>query len=184
MLILAPDVGKPHSSFNGGIGGDGVSKAFQCLSDEERRKKYDLVGSEELVYERRGGAANGMQGFNGFYDADVDAEEIFRNLFFGGMHPANTSNFGGFSFGPRVRMRTREVDNGSNSLRALIQLLPIILILLVNFMPSSEPIYSLSRSYSHDYRFSTRKWGKGENQGTKTKRDEENEETKKEQTSL
>ncbi|XP_073062574.1 chaperone protein dnaJ 49-like [Primulina eburnea] len=134
-----------------------VSKAFQCLSDEERRKKYDLVGLEEPVYERRGGAANGMQGFNGFYDADVDAEEIFRNFFFGGMHPANTANFGGFSFGPRVRVRTGGVDNGSNWLRALIQLLPVILILLVNFMPSSEPIYSLTRSYSHDYRFSTPK---------------------------
>ncbi|XP_073151493.1 chaperone protein dnaJ 49 [Henckelia pumila] len=134
-----------------------VSKAFQCLSDEERRKQYDLVGSEEPVYERRGGGANGMQGFNGFYDADIDAEEIFRNFFFGGMHPANTANFGGFSFGPRVRVRTGGVDNGSNWPRALIQLLPVILILLVNFMPSSEPIYSLARSYSYDYRFTTPK---------------------------
>ncbi|KAK6138588.1 hypothetical protein DH2020_027666 [Rehmannia glutinosa] len=62
-----------------------VSKAFQCLSDGESRKRYDLVGSEEPVYERRGGGGgvNGMRGFNGFYDGDVDAEEIFRNFFFG-----------------------------------------------------------------------------------------------------
>ncbi|XP_011069508.1 chaperone protein dnaJ 49, partial [Sesamum indicum] len=39
-----------------------VSKAFQCLSDEESRKKYDLLGSEEPVYERRGGGVNGMRG--------------------------------------------------------------------------------------------------------------------------
>ncbi|KAI3470040.1 hypothetical protein Pfo_026703 [Paulownia fortunei] len=134
-----------------------VSKAFQCLSDEESRKKYDLVGSEEPVYERRGGGVNGMRGFNGFYDGDIDADEIFRNFFFGGMHPATTGNFGGFTFGPGVRVRTGGVDQGSNWLRTLIQLLPVILILLVNFLPSSEPIYSLSRSNSHDTRFTTQK---------------------------
>ncbi|KAL0403657.1 UNVERIFIED_CONTAM: Chaperone protein dnaJ 49 [Sesamum radiatum] len=134
-----------------------VSKAFQCLSDEEGRKKYDLLGSEEPVYERRGGGVNGMRGFNGFYEGDVDADEIFRNFFFGGMHPATTANFSGFTFGPGVRMRTGGVDQGSNWVRMLIQLLPVILILLVNFLPSSEPVYSLSRSYSHDYRLTTQK---------------------------
>ncbi|PIN22681.1 hypothetical protein CDL12_04592 [Handroanthus impetiginosus] len=136
-----------------------VSKAFQCLSNEESRRKYDLVGSEEPVYERRGGGGgvNGMRGFNGFYDADIDADEIFRNFFFGGMHPATTGNFGGFAFGPGVRVRTGGVDQGSNWLRTLIQLLPVILILLVNFLPTSEPLYSLSRSYSHDYRLTTQK---------------------------
>ncbi|GFQ03140.1 chaperone protein Dnaj 49 [Phtheirospermum japonicum] len=139
-----------------------VSKAFQCLSDEEGRKKYDLVGSEEPVYERRAGSGgvNGMRGFNnGFYDGDVDAEEIFRNFFFGGMHPATTGNFGGFSFGPGVRVRTGGVgvDQGSNWMRTLIQLLPVILLLLVNLLPSSEPVYSLSQSYSYDTRFITTK---------------------------
>ncbi|XP_057787427.1 uncharacterized protein LOC131004715 [Salvia miltiorrhiza] len=78
-----------------------VSKAFQCLSNEESHKKYDVVGSDEPVYERRGGGGGiGMRGFNGwFYEADVDAEEIFRNFFFGGMHPAKTANFSGFTFG-------------------------------------------------------------------------------------
>lgn len=138
-----------------------VSKAFQCLTDEESRRKYDLVGSEEPVYQRRGGGgANGMRGFNGFYDGDVDADEIFRNFFFGGMHPATTTgNFGGFTYGPGVRVRTggAGVDHGSNWVRTFIQLLPVILIVLVNFLPSSEPLYSLNRSYSHDVRFTTQK---------------------------
>lgn len=134
-----------------------VSKAFQCLSDEESRKKYDLVGSEEPVYERRGGGVNGMRGFNGFYDGDIDADEIFRNFFFGGMHPATTGNFGGFTFGPGVRVRTGGVDQGPNWLRTVVQLLPVILILLVNFLPSSEPIYSFSQSNSHDLRLTTPK---------------------------
>ncbi|KAL3619985.1 hypothetical protein CASFOL_034897 [Castilleja foliolosa] len=143
-----------------------VSKAFQCLSDDEGRKRYDLVGSEEPVYERRpgSGGVNGMRGFNnGFYGGDVDAEEIFRNFFFGGMHPATTGNFGGFSFGPGVRVRTGGgggaggVDQSSNWMRTLIQLLPVILFLLVNLLPSSEPVYSLSQTYSYDTRFITTK---------------------------
>lgn len=139
-----------------------VSKAFQCLSDEERRKKYDVVGSEEAVYERRGGGGggNGMRGFNGFYEADIDADEIFRNFFFGGMGPAAAANFGGFTFGPGgpgVRVRTGGVDHTPNWVRTFIQLLPVILIVLVNFLPSSEPVYSSSRTHYHDVRFTTPK---------------------------
>lgn len=144
-----------------------VSKAFQCLSDEESRKKYDVVGSEEeAVYERRGGGGhgmrgfNGMRGYNGFYEADIDADEIFRNFFFGGMHPATTGNFGGFTFGPGgagVRVRTGGVDQAPNWLRTFIQLLPVILIVLVNFLPSSEPVYSSSRTHYHDVKFTTPK---------------------------
>lgn len=135
-----------------------VSKAFQCLSDEESRKKYDVVGSDEPVYERRGGGGvNGMRGFNGFYDGEFDADEIFRNFFFGGMNPAATANFNGFRFGPRVRVQTGGGDHASNGWRTLIQLLPVILVLLLNFLPSSEPIYSLQRSYSYEHRFTTQK---------------------------
>nr|GEY00831.1 hypothetical protein [Tanacetum cinerariifolium] len=85
-----------------------VSKAFQCLSVEENRKQYDLVGSDEPVYERR--AARRMQG-----------------------------------------------GNGSSGMRTLIQLIPVILIILLNFLPSNEPVYSLSRSYGYDHVLTTQK---------------------------
>ncbi|KAF4385105.1 hypothetical protein F8388_014238 [Cannabis sativa] len=134
-----------------------VSKAFQCLSSEESRRKYDLVGSDEPVYERRT-TRHAAHGFNGFYDADVDAEEIFRNFFFGGMAPA--TQFRGFSFGTGMGHRQQQPDhNGSGgfNVRALIQILPVLLILVLNFLPSSEPIYSLSRSYPYEYKFTTQK---------------------------
>lgn len=134
-----------------------VSRAFQCLSNEESRKNYDLVGSDEPVYETRR-SRGGMQGFNGFYDADIDADEIFRNFFFGGMHPVRTAQFRGFSFGTGgvgVRMGP---DRGSNGfLRTLIHLLPVLLILLLNLLPSQQPLYSLSQSYPYEYRFTTQK---------------------------
>ncbi|KAG7023527.1 Chaperone protein dnaJ 49, partial [Cucurbita argyrosperma subsp. argyrosperma] len=131
-----------------------VSKAFQCLSNEESRKTYDLVGSEEEVYERRT-ARHGGNGFNGFYEADIDADEIFRNFFFGGMAPT-TTQFRTFNFGPGMGHRTADQGSGGG-LRTLIQLLPVLLILLLNFLPSSEPIYALSRSYPYEFQFTTQK---------------------------
>ncbi|KVH93787.1 chaperone protein dnaJ 49-like [Cynara cardunculus var. scolymus] len=134
-----------------------VSKAFQCLSVDENRKQYDLVGSDEPVYERRTASRGAHHhGFsNGFYyDGDVDADEIFRNFFFGGMNPAATTQFTGFRFGPGMGA---PAGNGSAGIRTLIQLLPVLLILLLNFLPSNEPIYSLSRSYGYEHRLSTQK---------------------------
>lgn len=121
-----------------------VSKAFQCLSDEESRRTYDSVGSEEPVYMRRP-TRHHATGF-GFND-DIDAEEIFRNFFFGGMNPATTTHF---SFGPGI-------GRNQGLFRTLIQLLPVILILLVNFLPSSDPVYLFSRSYPYDLRLTTQR---------------------------
>ncbi|OMO86871.1 hypothetical protein CCACVL1_09408 [Corchorus capsularis] len=135
-----------------------VSKAFQCLSNEESRKKYDLVGSDEPVYERRASAyrGGGGNGFTGYYDTDFDADEIFRNFFFGGMPPA-TTQFRSFHFGPGMGARTGDNGSAGFNIRMLIQLLPVLLILLLNFLPSSEPVYSLSRSYPYEYKFTTQK---------------------------
>jgi DnaJ family protein B protein 12 len=135
-----------------------VSKAFQCLSNEESKRKYDLSGEDEVVYERRAAARPAARGFNGYYEADIDAEEIFRNFFFGGMAPA--ANFGGFSFGgPGMAHRQAAADNGSGgfNVRALIQLLPVLLILLLNFLPSSEPVYTLQQNYPYEHRLTTPK---------------------------
>ncbi|KAJ0030528.1 hypothetical protein Pint_13056 [Pistacia integerrima] len=130
-----------------------VSKAFQCLSNEENRKKYDVVGSDEPVYQPRA-HSRAAHGYNGYYDADFDADEIFRNFFFGGMQPARTQ-FRHFNFGPGMAARTADHGSGGFNLRALIQLLPVILIILLQFLPSSEPIYALSRSYPYEYKFTT-----------------------------
>ncbi|EOY31035.1 Heat shock protein DnaJ isoform 2 [Theobroma cacao] len=104
-----------------------VSKAFQCLSNEESRKKYDLVGSDEPVYERRASAyrGGGGNGFNGFYDTDFDADEIFRNFFFGGMPPA-TTQFRSFNFGPGMGARMGDHGSTGFNIRMLIQLLPVL----------------------------------------------------------
>ncbi|KAK2646026.1 hypothetical protein Ddye_021221 [Dipteronia dyeriana] len=132
-----------------------VSKAFQCLSNEENRKKYDVTGSDEPVYQQRT-HTRATHGFNGFYDGDVDAEEIFRNFFFGGMPPA-TTQFRHFDFRTGMGQRTGEHGSGGFHLRALIQLLPVILIILLQFLPSSDPIYALSRSYPYEHKYTTQR---------------------------
>ncbi|WOK97985.1 hypothetical protein Cni_G06693 [Canna indica] len=135
-----------------------VSKAFQCLSDEESKKRYDLHGSDEPALTRPA-ARHANHGFNGFYDEDFDADEIFRNFFFGGGPPVATP-FGTFRFrtagmgGPSANeMRA----SASPNLRMFIQILPVLILLLLNFIPSSEPLYTLSRSYPYEHKLVTSK---------------------------
>ncbi|PKA46770.1 Chaperone protein dnaJ 49 [Apostasia shenzhenica] len=133
-----------------------VSKAFQCLSNDESRKKYDISGSDDNAPVGRYRQAHG-NGFNGFYDGDIDADEIFRNFFFGGMQPATTP-FGGFHFrtGGMGRNSGHGMQGSSNfNFRALIQILPIIILFLVNLIPSSEPVYSFNRSYPYVHKVLT-----------------------------
>lgn len=136
-----------------------VSKAFQCLSDAESRKHFDLVGSDEpTTYNRR--AASTARSYNGFYEDDIDPDEIFRNFFFGGMAPANTRQFGQFGAfhfrtGGMHHGHGAQQGSGVSNVRMLVQLLPVLILLLLNFLPSSEPVYSLSRSYPYEHKFET-----------------------------
>ncbi|KAE8821845.1 Chaperone protein dnaJ 49 [Hordeum vulgare] len=138
-----------------------VSKAFQCLSDAESRKRFDLVGSEEPpAYNRR--AASTARSYNGFYEDDIDPDEIFRNFFFGGMAPATTRQFGQFGTfhfrtGGMHHAHGAQQGSGGSTVRMLVQLLPVLLLLLLNFLPSSEPVYSLSRSYPYEHKFQTQR---------------------------
>ncbi|ONK66609.1 uncharacterized protein A4U43_C06F10130 [Asparagus officinalis] len=135
-----------------------VSKAFQCLSNEETKKRYDLVGSEEPNYGRAPSRqhSHGFNGFNGFYDDEFDPDEIFRNFFGGG--PRATTPFGTFHFrtgGINVPNGNGTNNSGNGNLRAIIQMLPVILLILVNFLPSSDPVYTLSRNHPYVHKIET-----------------------------
>ncbi|GJY65321.1 hypothetical protein Tco_0467559 [Tanacetum coccineum] len=90
----------------------GVGGKFSLEGESEN--EYILVGSDEPVYERRAARRGGYN--NGFYyEGDVDAEEIFRNFFFGGMNPRATTQFTGFSMVAthQGRVEGMQVGNGS-----------------------------------------------------------------------
>uniref|UniRef100_A0A1D1XTJ7 Chaperone protein dnaJ 49 n=2 Tax=Anthurium amnicola TaxID=1678845 RepID=A0A1D1XTJ7_9ARAE len=135
-----------------------VSKAFQCLGNEESRKLYDISETEEPTYSRNAPRRD-MHGFGGYYEADIDPDEIFRNFFFGGM-PQATTPFGTFRFrtgGMGGPVHHDMQGSGSFNIRTLIQILPVILLLLLNFLPSSDPLYVLSRAYPHEHRLETQR---------------------------
>jgi len=72
-----------------------INAAYEVLSDEEKRKQYDQFGDAMF---------NG-QSFHDFYQsqggANVDLDEILRNIFGGGFSRSSrqSSGFGGFDFG-------------------------------------------------------------------------------------
>lgn len=65
-----------------------ITKAYEVLSDEEKRKQYDYLGHEN--FENGGSNFNGFGGFSGFsggFDFDGDGfgiHDIFENFFGGG----------------------------------------------------------------------------------------------------
>ena len=78
-----------------------VSEAYECLSDESKRKQYDAFGSTS-------GAAGGGDPFGGFggggggwnFKSNIDPEELFRTIF--GDKSFRGGGFGGespFDFG-------------------------------------------------------------------------------------
>jgi DnaJ family protein B protein 12 len=86
-----------------------VSRAFACLSDDDKRAAYDRYGTEDPSSLGRGGGPRGPGGFGGrpFYaEEEIDPSEIF-NMFFGG----------GFAGGPGVRYRHASAHNRARMAR-------------------------------------------------------------------
>lgn len=75
-----------------------IGNAVATLTDEKKRKMYDLYGKDEF---NTGGSGGGMRqrqgnanefGFHRGFEADVTAEELF-NIFFGGGFPQQQNVF-------------------------------------------------------------------------------------------
>ncbi|CAA2985915.1 chaperone dnaJ 49 [Olea europaea subsp. europaea] len=137
-----------------------VSKAFKCLSDDDSRRQYDHTGlvdefehnQQYNVRRRRRRTGNDL------FDDEFDPDEIFR-AFFGQNDMFRNSHV----------YRTRTANNGTHqredlgsngpNLMLLLQLLPFLIIILLAYLPFSEPEYSLQRNYSYQFKKTTEKHG-------------------------
>lgn len=133
-----------------------VCKAFQCLSNDESRRQYDQVGLVEGFESNLHYNARRRRRRSDMFEERFDPDDIFRSFF--GQHDAyHTSNV------YRTRRTTPQPrqdqgDTGPN-LMILLQLLPFLLIIVLAYLPFSEPNYSLQRSYSHQFSKSTERYG-------------------------
>lgn len=87
-----------------------VSRAFQILSDEEKKSKYDKFGGDpDSRFQPGPSASSGASPFSGFggggfprggqrFDEEVSAEEMFNRFFNGGF-----GGMGGGGFGTTTR---------------------------------------------------------------------------------
>lgn len=148
-LVLHPDKNRAPGAVEAF---KAVGNAVAILTDAEKRKSYDLYGSEEQQnigrnYHR---AQHHQFGYSRGFEADVTAEELF-NMFFGGG--------GGSAFRQNVYTTQSRRYNRTNQnhdereqqpgYAALINLLPILLLIILSGMSSffiSDPIYSLTPS--------------------------------------
>ena len=154
-----------------------MSKAFQILSDPQKRSAFDAHGADPddrsagmPSFARRGGGGSPFGGRGGQpFGEEVSAEDLF-NMFFGGGGGGGfagngfSGSPGGIRFqtfgGQPQRRRTAAGGQAQAQQPAWVQLLPLIILVLfslVSFLPSlfftqppPDPSYSFERSAFHD----------------------------------
>lgn len=135
-----------------------VSKAFKCLSGEESRRQYDHTGLvEESEYNQQHNVRR-RRSRHDMFDENIDPDEIFRSFFFGSQqqvfrhaHVYRTRGMGG--------QQRDNVEGAGFNIMALLQIIPIFVILLFAYLPFSEPDYSLHKIYSYQFPKVTEKYG-------------------------
>ncbi|KAG2075662.1 DnaJ-domain-containing protein [Suillus decipiens] len=180
-----------HPDKNGAPGADEafkmVSKAFQVLSDSQKRAIYDQSGSDPES--RSGGMSPRGPGFSASPfggEGEMSPEDLF-NMFFGGGGMTMNGGFGGSpfgggpvftaSFGPggfrTTRMRTnmggaraQQQGEGAQGRSLFMQLLPLILLIAFSFLSTIPDIFSTSipdprYSFSPSTRFNTERHTSG-----------------------
>ncbi|CAA6666386.1 unnamed protein product [Spirodela intermedia] len=168
LQILAVGGGHPDVSSRSDIGSSSSSAARsksgvppRVISREIQRRTgqyyrqikrqkdyYQILGLRARLHDKNQapGAEEALQG-SGIYDDFLMPMRSLGISSLGGMQQTPTP-FGTFRFRTGARggpaYNDMQGSAGFNT-RTLIQLLPVILLLLLNFLPSSEPPYVLSR---------------------------------------
>lgn len=139
-----------------------VGNAVATLTDPQKRKEYDMLGSKATI-----SGLNGQNGFQQYYahhnhnrtfenaferDGDISAEELF-NMFFGNF-PANRRRGGGAGAGHNGGHHAYRETSPQPSLAFGLILILILISMLSSFF-TSDPVYSLSQSTKYPERRET-----------------------------
>ncbi|KAF9047020.1 DnaJ-domain-containing protein [Hymenopellis radicata] len=165
-----------HPDKNGAPGADEafkmVSKAFQVLSDPQKRAIYDQSGSDP---EDRSGGMRSPSGFSsnrggGGFEGEMSPEDLF-NMFFGGGGPGFAGNGfgGGFGGGPVFTttfgpggFRTTRMGGGiprqpaaANDRSTFIQLLPILILFALSVLSNLPSWFAQLRTTRYPFERTT-----------------------------
>ncbi|XGW26447.1 hypothetical protein V3C99_007227 [Haemonchus contortus] len=122
-----------------------LGNAYAVLSNEEKRKQYDMYGTSDNVNNVSRGPRGDFFEYDyahGF-DADFSPEEIF-NMFFGGGFPSESVRRGRHFHHTSHTHSTR--NQNESPYTPLLQLLPLIAILVLGLLAQlmvGDPAYSL-----------------------------------------
>ncbi|RDB20897.1 putative J domain-containing protein C17A3.05c [Hypsizygus marmoreus] len=157
-----------HPDKNGAPGADEafklVSKAFQILSDTQKRAVYDQSGSDPE--DRFGGMSSRPSGFSAgpfggggnTYESEISPEDLF-NMFFGGGGNGFSTGFGGgpvftTTFGSGGFRTTRmggqtfrhaQRQNGNTEPRSMfVQLLPLLILFAFSLLSALPSLFGTS----------------------------------------
>ncbi|GMH20050.1 hypothetical protein Nepgr_021891 [Nepenthes gracilis] len=134
-----------------------VCKAFKCLSEEDSRRQYDQTGLvDEFEYKQQHNVRHRSRATNDLYDDEFDPDEIFKAFFGQGNMFQSSRVFRSRGMGTQNRA---EFNGSGPSLMVLLQLLPFLAIILLAYLPSSEPEYSLQKNYSYKIPRATERYG-------------------------
>lgn len=119
-----------------------IGNAFAVLSDSEKRKQYDLYGSDE-GRRRHTQTRQTEHDYSRGFEGDIPAEELF-NMFFGGNVYVRRNN----RWYQQQRQQNTEAQTESGH-NVLLQMMPILVLVCLSLMSSffvADPPYSLTRS--------------------------------------
>ncbi|XP_076163707.1 dnaJ homolog subfamily B member 12 [Ptiloglossa arizonensis] len=126
-----------------------IGNAVAILTDVEKRKQYDMYGSEEDRLQNAHGRQNHSHyNYTRGFETDITAEELF-NLFFAGEFPQQefyTRRPGGRWVRPQDVQAQYAHSQQANGYTTFLQMLPVLLLILLTMMSSffiSDPVYSL-----------------------------------------
>lgn len=126
-----------------------IGNAAAILTDPEKRKQYDLYGSdEERLQQSQRHTHGAYRGYTRGFEADITAEELF-NMFFGGGFPNQNVYTRRGGRWQRAETHTQNREQQANGYTVFLQMLPILLLIVLSMMSSffiSDPIYSLHSS--------------------------------------